>query len=162
MLSHCCTQGLSRILGIASQVWQLLPLLMGLSTWIRSCCAGGEHFNCGLPYPAAARLGQEAVPRRLLESSCQLPALMQCPLLFAEHGSSCTFAMVGLDDSADTPKLGCCRLEVCCCCRLAERQTASGGLNGRPEKLQDVSGCQCCRAHTQMLHSACAHCLVPL
>jgi len=24
------------------------------------------------------------------------------------------------------------------CCRLAERQTLSGGLNGRPEKLQDV------------------------
>lgn len=25
-------------------------------------------------------------------------------------------------------------------CRLCERQTKSGGLNGRPEKLQDVSG----------------------
>lgn len=24
-------------------------------------------------------------------------------------------------------------------CRLSERQTQSGGLNGRPEKLEDVS-----------------------
>lgn len=31
--------------------------------------------------------------------------------------------------------------KVCAICRLSERQTPSGGLCGRPEKLQDVSLC---------------------
>ena len=159
LLSECkssswCLQGLSRILGIHSQVWQPLPLPMGLGTWIQSCCAGGEHFTC----PAAPKLGREAGPRLLL--GLWLPAACSHagPHCFSDvSGSFCPRAtskqasMVGAENSADTAKSSCCCALICCCCRLAERQTASGGLNGRPEKLQDVSSCQRCRVQTQCL-----------
>ena len=41
--------------------------------------------------------------------------------------------------SAETGEMVQGRPEVCVMCRLSERQTPSGGLCGRPEKLQDVS-----------------------
>ena len=50
--------------------------------------------------------------------------------------------------SAGGASLFLCAARLCGCidsrlaCRISERQTEGGGLNGRPEKLPDVRACQ--------------------
>jgi geranylgeranyl transferase type-2 subunit beta len=73
-----------------------------------------------------------------------------CPILIFDSSSSvfvCVAALAILDrlDLVDTPTLAWW---------ISERQLPNGGLNGRPEKLEDVSRCTLVLATPILIHAS--------
>ena len=111
-----------------------------LSWW---CVLKDNNLGTGCLFQAACRevpAGFEpplpAIQRRLLASSgtahwkTESLLNLQQPLATEIHPNHFHHGTVGEASPAPDPGL--------LCSRIAERQTRSGGLNGRPEKLQDV------------------------
>lgn len=88
----------------------------GASAWLPALPAGGSPFMAG----ACVLLGPEGhLLVRLLHPTLQHQNGVHACTLCTTHAGPCALCAYA--------------------CRLCERQTRSGGLNGRPEKLQDVS-----------------------
>ena len=82
-------------------------------------------FPSGIPDPPMATRTLSCILHA--QASCIFPDMPICYILSASY--LFLFHHQGCWATAS---------EICCQRRLCERQTESGGLNGRPEKLQDV------------------------